>query len=73
MSKNRSRHGPIYHAMRSSRARFKYALRQCRYNERQIASEKLANHMEDHELNDFGKMFENIVNLKLHCLIALTE
>ena len=41
--------------MRSSCARFKYALRQCRYNERQIASEKLANHMKDHELNDFWK------------------
>ena len=55
MSKNRPRHEPIYHAMRSSRARFKYALRQCRYNERQIASEKLANHMKDHELNDIWK------------------
>ena len=55
VSKNRPRHGPIYHAMRSSRARFKYALRQCRYNERQIASEKLANHMKDHELTDFWK------------------
>ena len=55
VSKNRPRHGPIYHAMRSSRARFKYALRQCRYNEQQIASEKLANHMKDHELNDFWK------------------
>ena len=41
--------------MRSSRARFKYALSQCRYNERQIASEKLDNHMKDHELNDFWK------------------
>ena len=55
VSKNRPRHGPIYHAMRSSRARFKYALRQCRYNEQQIANEKLANHMKDHELNDFWK------------------
>ena len=55
MSKNRPRHGPIYHAMRSSHERFRYALRQCRYNERQIASEKLANHMKDHELNDFWK------------------
>ena len=55
VSKNRPRHGPIYHAMRSSRARFKYALRQCRYNEQHIASEKLANHMKDHELNDFWK------------------
>ena len=55
VSNNRSRHGPIYHAMKSSRARFKYALRQCRYNVRQIASEKLDNHMKDHELNDFWK------------------
>ena len=55
VSKNKPRHGPIYHDMRSSRARFEYALRQCRYNERQFASEKLANHMKDHELNDFWK------------------
>ena len=32
VSKNRPRHDTIYHAMRSSRACFKYALRQCRYN-----------------------------------------
>ena len=37
--------------MRSSRARFRHVLGQCRYNERQI--EKLANHMKDQELNDF--------------------
>ena len=41
--------------MRFSRVRFKYALRQCSYNERQIASEKLANHIKGHELNDFCK------------------
>ena len=55
MSKSRPRHGPSYHAMRSSRAWFKYTLRQCRYNERQSGSEKLANRMKDHELNDFWK------------------
>ena len=55
VSKNRPRQWPIYHAMRSSRTRFKYALRQCRYNERQTASEKLANHLKEHELNDFWK------------------
>ena len=42
-------------------------------NERQIASEKLANHMKDRELNDFWKDVRKVVNLILHCLIALTE
>ena len=55
VSKKRPRHGPIYNAMRSSRSPFKYALRQCRYNERQIVSEKLDNHVKDHELHDFWK------------------
>ena len=41
--------------MRSSRARFKYAPRQCRHYEQKIANEKLANHMKHHELNDFLK------------------
>ena len=41
--------------MRSSRARFKYALRQCKLDERLIVSEKLADHMKNHEINDFWK------------------
>ena len=55
LSNNRPRHGSIYHAMRSSRARFKYALRQCKLDERLIVSEKLADHMKNHEINDFWK------------------
>ena len=31
VSNNRPRHGSIYHAMRSTHARFKYALRQCNW------------------------------------------
>ena len=46
VSNNRPRHGPIYHAMRSARAQFKYALRQYRLDERLISSNKLANHMQ---------------------------
>ena len=42
VANNRPRHGPIYHAMRMSRAQFKYALRQCRLEERSITSTKLA-------------------------------
>ena len=50
---NRPRHGPIYHAMRMSRAQFKYAHRQCRLEERSITSTKLTYHMQSHEINDF--------------------
>ena len=38
-----------------SRAQFKYALRQCRLEERSITSTKLAYHMQSHEFNDFCK------------------
>ena len=38
--------------MRSARAQFKYALRQCR---RFISSNKLANHMQRHDINAFWK------------------
>ena len=55
VSNNRPRQGSIYHAMRSSRAQFKYALRQCKLDERLIVSEKLADHMKNHEINDFLK------------------
>ena len=41
--------------MRMSRAPFKYALRQCRLEERSITSTKLAYHMQSHEFNDFWK------------------
>ena len=52
---NRPRHRPIYHAMKMSRAHFKYALRQCRLEERSITSTKLAYYMQSHEFNIFGK------------------
>ena len=52
---NSSRHGPIYHAMRSARAQFKYALRQCKLDERLILSNKLANHMQRHDVDAFWK------------------
>ena len=55
VSNNRPRHGPIYHAMRSARAQFKYALRQCRLDERLISCNKLANHMQRHDINAFWK------------------
>ena len=47
--------GPIYHAMRMSRAQFKYALTQCRLEERSITSTKLAYHRQRHKLNAFWK------------------
>ena len=48
--------------MRSSRARFKYALRQCKLDERLIVSEKLADHMKNHEMNDFWKDIRKLSN-----------
>ena len=70
VSNNRPRHGSIYHAMRSSRARFKYALRQCKLDERLIVSEKLADHMKNHEINDFWKDIRKHSKSKSRCLIA---
>ena len=60
LSNNRLRHESIYHAMRSSRARFKYALRQCtcKLDERLLVSEKFAHHMENHEINDFLERYK---------------
>ena len=48
---NRTCHRSIYHAIRTSRAGFTYALRQCKLDERLIVSEKLADQMKDHEIN----------------------
>ena len=42
-------------SMRSFSARFKYALRQCKLDKRLIVSEKLADHMKNHEINDLWK------------------
>ena len=55
VSNNIPRHGPIYHAMRSARAQFNYAHRQCKLDERLISSNKLANHMQIHHVNAFWK------------------
>ena len=59
MSHNRPRHGLIYHAMRSSRAQFKYALRKCRLKELAINSTKLANYTQNREINAFWKECKN--------------
>ena len=50
VSHNRPRHRLIYHAMRSSRAQFKYVLRQCRLKELAISSTKLANCIQNREI-----------------------
>ena len=39
-------------AMRSHRALFIYVLRYCKLDKRLIVSDKLADHMKDHEIND---------------------
>ena len=55
VSHNRPRHGPIYHAMRSSSVQFKYALRQCRLEELAINSTKLQIICKIVRLTFFGK------------------
>ena len=47
------RSGPVFRAMSSARARFKYVLRQCRLDEQMISSDKLAYHMQCHDENRF--------------------
>ena len=49
------RSGSIFRAMSTARARFKSALRQCRLDEQMIRSNKLANYMQCHDLNNFWK------------------
>ena len=41
--------------MTSARARFKYALRQCRLDELTISSTKLADSMDNHDVDSFWK------------------
>ena len=50
-----TRSGSIFRAMSTDRARFKYALRQCRLDEQMIRSNKLAIYMQCHDLNNFWK------------------
>ena len=47
--------GPVFRAMSSAHARFKYALRQCRLDEQMISRDKLAYHMQCHDENRFWK------------------
>ena len=68
---NRPRHGPIYHAMRMARAQFKYALRQCRLEERSITSTKLAYHKQSHER--FWKEIRKQIKPNLHFLTVSQE
>ena len=50
--------------MRSSRERFKYALKQCKLDEPLIVSEKLDEHMKNHEINGFWKDIKKHSNSK---------
>ena len=45
--------GPIYREMSSARARFKYAVRQCRLDELTISSTKLADSVDNHDVDSF--------------------
>ena len=62
--------------MRSSRAPFKYALRQCKLDERLIVNEKLADHIKDHDINDFWKDIRKHSETKSalsNCIDGVTE
>ena len=52
---NMPRSVPVFHDMSIARARFKYALRQCRLDEQMIYSNTLANYMQCHDVNNFWK------------------
>ena len=65
------RSGSIFRAMSTARARFKYALRQCRLDEQMIRSNKLANYMQCHDLNNFWKEIVYVTSLNQHSLIVL--
>ena len=65
------RSGPVFRAMSSARARFKYALRQCRLDELMISSDKLAYHMQCHDETGFGKKLLSEIGLNPRCLIVL--
>ena len=49
------RSGSSFRAISTARARFRYALRQCRLDEQMIRSNKLANYMQCHDLKNFWK------------------
>ena len=49
------RSDPVYREMSSARARFKYALRQCRLDELTISSTKHAGSMDNHDVDSFWK------------------
>ena len=49
------RSGPIYREMSFAGARFIYALRQCRLDELTISSTKLADSMDNHDVDSFWK------------------
>ena len=66
------RSGPVFREMSSARARFKYALIQCRLDEQCISSENLASSMQCHDANNFWKNISLLNNPNPHCQIALT-
>ena len=52
---NMPRSGSVFYDMSIARARFKYALRQCRLDEQMIYSNRLANYMQCHDVKNFWK------------------
>ena len=63
---NMPRSGPVFHDMSIARARFKYALRQCRLDEQMMYSNRLANYMQCHDVNNFWKT----INISSNSIIA---
>ena len=68
---NMPRSGPVFRAMSNVRARFKYAIRQCPWDEQMISSDKLAYHMQCHDENRFWKKLLSEIGLNPPCLIVL--
>jgi len=57
---NRPRHGYIYDAMRISRARFKYALRQVKHIEETARADSMARDFYDNDVNEFWKTVKKV-------------
>ena len=68
---NMPRSGPVFRAMSSARARFKYALRQCRLDEQMISSDNLPITCSVMMKTGFGKKLLSEIVLNPRCLIVL--
>ena len=68
---NNPRQGPIYHDMKSARARFKYALRATKRAEETARADALANELCENDNDGFGRVFQRLVKHLMLLLVVL--